>query len=309
MQISRAQLRRSFLPVGTIALSLLMGGVIAPALAQVLVATINDNPITSYDLEQRMKLLRVLKKPATRDAALESLTSDKLRLSEVKKYGIVPGNSEMGGAIARVASEIKVPAQTLASQVQGAGIQESNWTDYFKAEAGWAIYVRAMNKTLEVSEQEVRAELKKKGGKAAVPNEFTMREVVFIVPASAAPAALQTRTREAEQLRMRFTDCQSGLALARGLTDVAVKEQFSRSGNSLGADLRDILEKTPVGHLTPPQRGPSGIEMVAVCAKRDVRDDVVAGEDIRQELLSKRLDIASAKLYAELRSRAVVVKR
>jgi peptidyl-prolyl cis-trans isomerase SurA len=311
MQTSRAPLRRSFLPMGAVALSLLMGGLVAPApvFAQALVATVNDDPITSYDLEQRMKLLRVLKKPATRDAALESLTSDRLRLREVKKYGIVPGNSEMGGAIAKVASEIKVPAQTLASQVQGAGIQESNWTDYFKAEAGWAIYVRAMNKTLEVSEQDVRAELKKKGGKAAVPNEFTMRQVVFIVPASAAPAALQTRAREAQQLRLRFTDCQSGLALARGLTDVAVKEQFSRSGNSLGAELRDVLEKTPVGHLPPPQRGPSGIEMVAVCAKRDVHDDAVAGEDIRQELLSKRLDTASAKLYAELRSRAVVVKR
>ncbi|MDB5649430.1 MAG: hypothetical protein JWL62_950, partial [Hyphomicrobiales bacterium] len=241
--------------------------------------------------------------------ALVSLTSDKLRLREAKKYGITPGNQEMGSAIAKIAGEMKIPPRTLATQVQGAGIQEANWNDFFRAEAGWAIYVRALNKSLEVSEQEVRAELKKKGGKAAVPNEFTLREVVFIVPATAGPDALQSRGREAEQLRARFTDCQSGLALARGLTDVAVKEQFSRSGNALGAELRDILEKTPVGHLTPPQRGPSGIEMVAVCAKRDVHDDAVAGEDIRQELLSKRLEAVSAKLYAELRSRAVIVKR
>ncbi len=34
------------------------------AYAQSLVATVNDSPVTSYDLEQRMKLLRVLRSAA-----------------------------------------------------------------------------------------------------------------------------------------------------------------------------------------------------------------------------------------------------
>jgi hypothetical protein len=34
----------------------------APAQAQALVATVNDDPITTYDLDQRIKLQKILKK-------------------------------------------------------------------------------------------------------------------------------------------------------------------------------------------------------------------------------------------------------
>lgn len=311
MPLLHARLRSSLVPLCLLLALSPAAGMLAsaPAAAQAIALTVNDDPITSYDIEQRMKLQRILKRPATRDAAIEALTADKLRLREIKKVGINPGNAEMGTAIARIAGEMKTTPQALAQAVQSSGIPESHWTEFFRAEAGWGIYVRAMNKTLEVSEQDVRAELKKKGGKTAAPNEFQLRQIVFVVPTGSGPDKFQARAREAEQLRLRFTSCAAGLPLARGLPDVAVKEEFSRNGNTLGEQMRDLLEKTPVGHLTPPQRGPSGIELVAVCNKRDLRDDVAVGEDIRQEMLNKRLDGAGAKLYADLRKRAVVVKR
>ncbi len=53
--------------------------------AQAIVASINGDPITDIDIDQRMKLLRVLRKPATRDAAIESLFTDHLETAK-------PGN-------------------------------------------------------------------------------------------------------------------------------------------------------------------------------------------------------------------------
>ncbi len=281
----------------------------APANAQALVASVNDDPITSYDLDQRIKLQKILKRPATKEAALEGIIADRLRLRELKKYKLEPGTNERNSSIAKVAAEMKMPPQALFSALQSSGMPEKEWSEFFKAEAGWTILTRGLNKGLEVSEREVRAELDKRGGKVANSIEYLLRPIIFIVPISASPDQLQARMREAENFRTRFTDCTSGLQAARSLPEVAVKEQFSRAANALPEDARQLIDKTGVNRLTPPSRAATGIEMLAVCGRRDMRDDVAAGEDIRNELLSKKIDELAAKSYADLRKRAVIVKR
>ena len=49
--------------------------------------------------------------------------------------------------------------------------------------------------------------------------------------------------------------------------------------------------------------------MIAVCSKIDARDDKLAGEDVRNELLGRKLEALGAKSLADLRKRAIVVKR
>ena len=280
-----------------------------PARAQALVAIVNDDPITSYDVEQRIKLQKILKRPTTQEAALEGIIADRLRLREIKKYKLEPSSGDRNAAIAKVAGDIKMQPQALFSALQSSGMPEKEWSEFFNAEAGWTILTRGLNKTLEVSEREVRAELDKRGGKAANSIEYLLRSIIFIVPLNASPDQLQARMREAENFRTRFTDCTSGLQLARSLPEVAVKEQFSRAANTLPDDARQLIERAGVNRLTPPSRAATGVEMLAVCGRRDMRDDTAAGEDIRAELLSKKIDELAAKSYADLRKRAVIVKK
>jgi peptidyl-prolyl cis-trans isomerase SurA len=279
-----------------------------PAAAASLVATVNDEPITDVDLERRTRLLRTLKRTATPDAALEAIIADRLRLRELKKYGLNPGINERNNGIGRIASQMKIPPPALMQSLQGAGLQEKDFDDFFKAEGSWLMLARGLNKGLEVSEREVRAEIERRGT-SAIPSEYLMRQVILIVPISANPAQWQARAREAEQLRTRFNDCQSGVSVVRATPETVIKEQFSRAGNSLPDELRNLLDRTPIGKLTPPQRGSTGIEMIALCDKRALRDDAVVGEDIRNELLARKLETSAARMYSDLRARAVIVRR
>ena len=54
-----------------------------PAVAQAIVASINGDPITNIDIDERMKMLRVLHKPATREAAIESLFTDRIKIQRI----------------------------------------------------------------------------------------------------------------------------------------------------------------------------------------------------------------------------------
>jgi peptidyl-prolyl cis-trans isomerase SurA len=291
---------------------LLSGSIVCvtPAAAQAVIATVNDDPITDVDVSQHMKLLAVLKKPATRDAAIENIISTRLKLIEGSKYKISLGDRDIGPTIGQIARKLAIQPTALLANLQHAGVTEDQWKQYFKAEASWGLYIRALNKTLEISETELSEALKKQGRTStAAVTEYGLRQVIMIIPNNAAESDIESRMRAATQLRQRFNDCNEGVALARSMNDVAVKEPMMRTSTSLNEAFRNLLEGTAVGHLTPPQRGQAGIEMIALCSKNTVNDQNSATEEIRYDLLSAKLDKESARLYADVRARAIIVKR
>jgi peptidyl-prolyl cis-trans isomerase SurA len=273
-----------------------------PLRALEVIATVNDSPITDFDLQQRTKLNHVLRRPTSRAAVLEDIYADRLKLDETKKFKIHPGQQEIGAMIGRAAEKLKMQPQALVAALQRAGVSEQQIKEHFGAEYAWMGYVRALNKALDISAKVVRAELAKKGAKAGA--EYQMRQIVFTM---INPASAPARMRAAEGLRARFTDCAAGSALARALPDVAVKNTVTRSSANMPPQLVAMLDRTPVGHLTPPQRTVSGIEMIAVCAKRSGSDSDAARESVRQDLLDERYEAKAKKLYHDLRRRAVIV--
>ena len=274
-----------------------------PSHAQAVVASVNDDPVTNVDIEQHMKILRVIQKNATREAALESIYETRLKLMEMSKYKVNPGDPDIGWALGITARRLKTDPQSMVGALQRAGVTEDQWKQKWKSEAGWMQLIRALNRTLEVSETEVRAELAKSGQNKAA--EYTVRQVILVVPNG---GNAEGRAAEANQLRARFTDCATGVPMAAAFRDTAVKEPITRSASTLNDALRKILDTTPVGRLTPPSRSPQGIEMLAVCNKSD-RQDAAAAENLRNDMLFKKLQGESDKRYAEVRAKAVIVKR
>lgn len=277
--------------------------------AQSIVASINGDPITDLDVGERMKLLKVLRKPASREAALESLYADRLQAREAAKFGVRPGDAEVSQEIVALAQDMKIAPEALVGAFRQAGVSDDHVKAHFGAEFGFTVLVQALNKGVEASESQVRAELAKQGGKAASGPEFTVRQVIFTVPRTATMAMLNERAQEAEQLRARFVDCESGTKLARELKDVTVRDPVRRSAVELSEGLRDLLEKTPVGHLTPPQRAPSGLELLAVCAKGEAKDTSAARAAIAQKLLAAHIAADKKRRLKELRATAIIVPR
>jgi peptidyl-prolyl cis-trans isomerase SurA len=267
------------------------------------VASVNDDPVTNVDIEQHMKILRVIQKNATREAALESIYETRLKLMEMSKYKVNPGDPDIGWALGITARRLKTDPQSMVGALQRAGVTEDQWKQKWKSEAGWMQLIRALNRTLEVSETEVRAELAKSGQSKAA--EYTVRQVILVVPNG---GNAEGRMAEAGQLRTRFTDCATGVPMAAAFRDTAVKEPITRSASTLNDALRKILDSTPVGKLTPPSRSPQGIEMLAVCNKSD-RQDAAAAENLRNDMVFKKLQGESDKRYAEVRAKAIIVNR
>lgn len=279
-----------------------------PVQAQAIVASINGDPVTNIDIDERMKMLRVLHKPAGRDAALESLFTDHLETDEARKFGIIPRDGDITQEITRVAEEMKIAPGVLTEELQHAGVSADHIKAHFGADLAFTVLVGALNKGVEASEEQVRAELAKQGGKAASGTEYTLRQVIFAIPHSASVESLQARGHEAEQLREQFSSCENGVPMARAMTDVTVRDPLVKTGVELSDAVRQLLDKTPTGHLTPPQRSSEGVEMIAVCSKGAAKDDSAARTAIAQKIVAAHVAADAQRRLKELRAKAVIVK-
>ena len=139
--------------------------------------------------------------------------------------------------------------------------------------------------------------------------EYVLRPILFIVPKGAPQSRIDARRSEAEALRGRFQDCESGLPFARALKDVAVREQITRSSAELAPALREILDRTGVGRLTNPETTPNGVELFAICSKRETKADAPALRQVRQEMINEQFEVKSKRFLSELRRQALIEKK
>ncbi len=279
-----------------------------PARAQAIALSVNGDPVTSVDLEQRMKLLRALHRPATRDAAIESMISDRLKNHEAGRYGITIKDNEIGEEIQRVARRSKTTTQQLQADLAKSGVAPAHYIAFFKAELGYYVLVKALNKGVEASEIAVRDELTKEKSKGSIIS-YTLRQVVFTIDPGDGAEAVSAAVKGATTLRERFTSCSSGIPYAKSLPGVAVREQLKRSSTELGDGMRDILDKMPVGHVTAPSRSANGIEVIALCDRSASRDDTELRKVISDRLLDEHYDQEEKQKYQEMRATAVIEKR
>ena len=89
--------------------------------------------------------------------------------------------------------------------------------------------------------------------------------------------------------------------------DVAVREQVIRSSADIPAELRKVLEGIEVGRLTPPEVTKFGVEMFAICAKKESTADNSPGKrQAKESLMAQRYEQRSKQYLQELRRGAML---
>jgi len=276
-----------------------------PAQAQSIVATINGDPVTTQDVANREKVLRALGMPSSASDAFESLVKSRVQAGEVNKYGIRVKSDELGPTYYYFAERAHTTAQAIQQRLLRSGADAKHIENFLQIHQAFVIYARARNRAVEVSEKDIDAELAR-DPKLSSEMSYTLRQVVIAVPPG--PAGLQTAAKEMEGLKARFTDCDSGVKMAAASANVVVRDPITRNSSALGEQLVDLLNKTPVGHLTAPSRDSAGLVALAVCAKAKAKGDA-AREQASQRVLARKIADDAEKLYKELRATAVVVKK
>lgn len=285
----------------------------APAHAQTIVVMVNGEPITNLDIEQRSKLtfMTTHKQPARQDV-INELIDEKVKIKEAKRFGVDPGTSEIDQSYAAMAQRMRLSSEQLTQVLEKQGVRPDTLRSRIKADMVWGSLVRGRFKeSLQVGEKDVAAAVRS-GGEEKLEveaSEYKMQPVVLIVPRGSPPAAYEQRKKEAESLRARVTSCAEANNYFKSMQNAAIRDMVTKTSADLAESLREMLEKTPIGHLTPPEQTKQGIEMVALCARNKTTIDTPKKQEVRNKMFVEKYEAKSKAYLAEVRKAAMIEYR
>lgn len=304
---------------GTVALTALgSAGFTGNAYAAEIKVIVNNNPITNVDIANRAAFLKLQRHGGNlNQIAKDELTEEMLKRVEMKSRGIVVSDKEIETAYAGFATRNKMSVTQLNQLMNQAGITPQHFKTFIMVQMGWnrAVGARFRSEGM-MSEQDAVQRMLKDGGKKPSSSEYTLQQVIFVVPAAQRSSGLMAKRRqEANALRNRFTSCENTRAQTKGMLDVTVRDLGRHLELQLPPEWSTQLKTTGIGRPTAVQDTDKGVEFLAVCAKRTVSDDRVAQLTFSMEGTSnnsdqeKKGEEISKKYVKELREKAKIVNR
>ncbi len=200
----------------------------------------------------------------------------------------------------------------LTKSLEGQGIRTDTLKHRIKAEMVWTSLVRGRFKeSLQVGEKDVAAAVQVKGddkpeGEAF---EYQMQPIVLIVPRGSPQSMIDARRKEAEAMRSRVQTCEEANGLFKSMQNAAIRDTVVKTSADMPAVLREVLDKTPIGHLTAPEVTKQGVEMVALCGRKPTTIDTPKKKEIRDKMYAEKYEAKSKSYLQEVRKAAMIEYR
>lgn len=304
---ARAPRRRGAAPLAALALGAVLAlcapaerlqaqGLFSPAI------TVNEDAITTYELEQRIRLLELFNTPGDlRALAREQLIEDRLKLQELRRNNLAVPDEALQAGLEEFAGRASLPLETFTAQLAQAGVAPETLRDFVRVGIGWRDYVRQrFDARTEVSEAEIDAAIDITGT-ATSGIEVLLNEIIIAAPPPRAAAA------EAEARRIsQFTTTQAFEAAARQVSALPSAAQGGRldwlSITNYPEALRPLILNLAPGEVTPPIPIENGVALFQLRAIREVPQAAPAPAEIDYALFTLPA-AGGAQAAAELAAR------
>jgi len=121
------------------------------------------------------------------------------------------------------------------------------------------------------------------------------------------PRLAEARRRDAEALRAPFhrLRCRTVRLPASPARRCHPAKPITKNSSELLPALREILDKTEIGHLTAPEMTPQGVELFALCERKETK----ANTPEKSEAPRKSCSASSSRIRPSAISRICAARR
>ena len=132
---------------------------------QGIAAIVNDEIISLYDLEERMKLVissvgmqdNIESRDDIRSATMQSLIDETLQIQEAQQFGISVSESEIDDALREIEKLNKIPENEIESFLETRGINMEYLRKQIRGKIAWSkIMQQYLIPQIEIKEEEVK---------------------------------------------------------------------------------------------------------------------------------------------------------
>ncbi|MES1202761.1 MAG: peptidylprolyl isomerase, partial [Pseudomonadota bacterium] len=250
-----------------------------PVLGEAVVAIVNDQVISTYDLNQRIGLIvlsaGIRPTPEVMDQiqaqALRSLEDEHLQMHELKDRKVTIDPKEVDAALASMAQNGRTSVANLKAQLALAGVDIGTLRAQIEAQIGWNRLMSGLySRQLRISESQVQDTLARIAANAAKPQYLV--SMIFI------PAETPAELAEAQTGATRLIE-----ELKKGANFAMIARQFSAAPSAAAggdmdwlaqdelkpAELQRAADTMSAGDVVGPISAPGGVYILALRDKRE----------------------------------------
>lgn len=263
-----------------------------PALAQQalrIVAVVNDEIISAFDLNARIGLVAAVSNfpntPEVRQRlapqVLRALIDDRLKLQEAKRLNVKVSSDEIEKAVAQVEQQNGLPKGGIEDLLAKAGVRMLTLVDQLEAEISWSKTIsQRFRSAIRVSEEEIEEALAKLEASKGKP-EYLVAEIFL---SADDPAREKEAASLAERLIQQLRDGGSFPALAQNFSQNASAAGggdlgWVRSGQ-LSPQLEQALLALQPGQISQPLRTPAGYHILMLRNRRVPQAEEAASQTV-----------------------------
>ncbi|MEE2524777.1 peptidylprolyl isomerase [Hyphobacterium sp. HN65] len=241
-------------------------------------ALVNDYPITTVDVRNRMRLIIVSSGiQPTEEAlvriqqeALRSLIDETLQIQEALEYEIQVDPAEIDAAIANIAVQNNADPDQIAAELAASGVDIITLRRQLEAEIAWQIIVGGRyNNRIRISNQQIEATLERVAASASQP-QYRLAEIFIEIPVSSSEAEAQQRT---VAVMTQLTQGAPFQAVAQQFSDAPSAANGGEVGWLLEGQMRpevaQVARALEPGQLSRPFRVPGGLMIIALIDQRE----------------------------------------
>jgi peptidyl-prolyl cis-trans isomerase SurA len=290
------------------------------------IATVNDHPVTSFDIEQRVRLLQILGQTGKPDRKkiVNDLINDVVKIDEAKRFKVEATEKEIDDRLKRVAAGLKTDPSGLSAKLKAQGVSMASFREYTAAQMAFGRLlsskyqekIEANPATVDQKFKSITNEINGKVAKVMADPRmqpitvYQLLEVNFPVEGGD-PQLMQSRAIEANQYTQKFNSCNNARGAASGIFNVQVGKKLEADGRKLPPQLRGLFDSKGPGHAYGPMRTPKGIQVVAFCGKRTItppkpKVQLPTRQQIETVVLNEQFDRVEQKYVAIMRKNAVI---
>lgn len=271
-----------------------------PAMAATVV-TVNGEPITDVQVDQRLRLFRMEGNQTGRNGALNQLIDEAVQMQEARRLGITVSNAQVDEALLQIARNMNVSRDRLQQILQQGGVSSNTLQDRVRAAIAWnAVVEAAVAPQVQISELELDQQ-----AAARVSDfqkfDYILKEVTFLGGGG--------RSAQANRYRSSFAGCDTAVELSLAYTDVAVIDVGRRHATQLPEAIAKELAGLNVGGITRPRAVDGGLSMLAICEKVQAEDLTFVKGGLRDEAGGDAVTQEAAAYLARLRSQAKIIQQ
>lgn len=259
------------------------------------VAKVNDQVVTGYELEQRIRLYEVLNTPGDlREEAMTKLVDERLQLKAARDAGVAPDAKEIAAGVSEFAARGDMDSQTFLSSLAAEGVAPETFTAFIEAGIAWRNLVRQRFGALAtINEDEIDQELGLSGQSGTLEVLFSE---IFLPTNTPRNAAI---TQELAPQIATITTTDAFEDAARRFSAGPSRENGGRVENwlqlrDLPPPLRAQIIEMRVGEISPPIELPNAIGFFQLRGKREARIAPKAGGRVDYVTMSLPLERARA---------------